>query len=238
MHGNEALEDQGRLSSLAFEYVAGTLRGNERDSFLNELANNEEVRFWEEHLMSLQPGEQRVPAKGTWEAISKKVSPNSKDEAKRRWSIMQWLTPFLAGSVLAVVLAFVGVAPHFNKAGPNTDYVAVLTDAEGKAVITALTAEQGKSMWLKWEIDRIADDKSVQLWAKSRRDGEVRPLAVFDAPSITQIPLDSALWRLVTDAEYLILTEEELGGSPIDEPSSNLVAKGFCVRFSPTQQSS
>jgi len=86
-------------------------------------------------------------------------------------------------------------------------------------------------LWLRWEDELVKDASSVQLWAQSRRDGQIRPLHVFDQNNINQVALDETALRLVQDSEFLILTLEEEGGSSIDEPSDIVLAKGVCVRL-------
>lgn len=227
---------------LAFEYVSGTLRGAERSKFAARLAADEQlsedVRFWEEQLMALSPDERREPEPDTWDKISARITastpPQGTESRSGSWrSFWQWATPSVAA--LGLMLVLFGYYPKTLVQGPNTDYVAVLTGESGEAMLTALTAENGKNMWLKWNINNLTPDTHAQLWAISKRDGETRPITVLESTSIDSIDLDEAAWRLITDAAYLVLTEEELGGSPFDEPSDILLAKGVCVRFSPQQ---
>lgn len=233
----------------AFEYVCGTLRSQERQEFEAKLANDDQLRktvhFWEEQLMSLQPEFETVEQKNdqidpsVWNNIHSHInrshtlssndSINNTSLTQRFW---QWLTPAFAA--VALVLAVLAYYPNINDQAPNTDYVAVLTSNDGRALLTALTTQNKQQMWLKWEIDSIKEGASTQLWAISKRDGETRPIAVLENTQTDNVELNEATWRLITDAEYLILTEEELGGSAIDEPSDVLLAKGICVRFSPS----
>ena len=112
----------------------------------------------------------------------------------------------------------------------NVDYVAVLTGADGDSALTTLGEAESRTLRLQWDAAQRADDESLQLWAVSRRDGETRSLAVFDE-EIDEIVLDEAHWRLIVDAHSLVLTREESGGSPIDEPSSEVIGRGICVRL-------
>ena len=114
---------------------------------------------------------------------------------------------------------------------PNTDYVAVLTDKNNKPMLTALTSSENNRLWLQWQNDIVEPDTSIQLWARSRRDGEIRPLLVFDNQTANEIELNQAVLRLIKDSSDLLLTREELGGSAIDEPSDLIIAQGACVRL-------
>lgn len=235
----------------AFEYVAGTLTKEERETFELQMERDSnlarEVALWEEQLMAVQPQETRAPKDNTWQKIEHHVSPtplksNDTPAIGREsiwggfsWSTLwQWASPSVAALVL--IFAVIGYNPS-QTVVPNTDYIAVLTDDAGVARLTALTTAEDKRMWLKWESHyKINPETNVQLWAISKRDGQTRPLGVFSSTAAAQIELDQAKWRLVTDAEFLILTEEEEGGSAIDEPSDIVLAKGFCVRFSSDEQ--
>lgn len=241
MPGNKSLNNDTENDALAFEYVSGTLRGEERAQFTLLLSDDDalqkSVRFWEEQLVKMQPEDTLAPAPNVWDDISAKINTpkytvHNDIKAPIVTRFWQWLAPSFAAAalVLAVLIAY----PQFGEQQPNADYVAVLTDDSGRALLTALTADNEKSMWLKWETKDISAGTNAQLWAVSRRDGETRPIAVLESTQTDKILLDEATWRLVTDAEFLMLTEEEPGGSAIDEPSDMLLAKGFCVRFSPS----
>lgn len=246
-HGDEPLDGQPQYdTTLAFEYVAGSLSIDEKRKFRLRLNSDhqlqEEVQFWEQQLMNILPAEQRSPQANTWQNINKAINPQSpsvehSSTPKLDWKILwQWSSSVVAA--VALMFLLIGyypkdTAPHIATAPTIADYVAVLTDAEGRAQLTAISAANEKSMQLKWEARHLTPDTTMQLWAISKRDGEVRPIAIFTDTSIKSLPLNNAQWRLVTDADYLLLTEEEMGGSAIDEPSDNLLAKGVCVRFSP-----
>ncbi|RYY76856.1 MAG: hypothetical protein EOO52_05005 [Gammaproteobacteria bacterium] len=237
MSRNESVDSGMNHDVLAFEYVTGVMRGHERQVFERLLKTNDgladQVRFWEEQLMQLSnEHDQREPAAEVWQAIQKKLNSNQDSiysEQKlsfwSRWSI--WLAPGLA--LLILVSALFLFVPQYNVSGPNADYVAVLTDAKGAPRLTVLTATKGTALWLKWNDLKIPADKNLQLWAVSKSDGQIRPLGVFSQTDIEQQPLSVPNWRLIKDSESLLLTEEDIGGSAIDEPSDMVIAKGVCV---------
>ncbi len=242
MSGSETTNKPLSPEGLAFEYVAGTLPASERAEFERRLLDDAELReqvaFWEEQLQPLHANEEELPPKDDlWNRISAQINPAPPPTPETgggfSWAaLLQWGAPTLAAIVLAVVL--IGYYPKtVDTTAAIPDYVAVLTDESGNALLTALTTGDGNSMYLKWEEQlTIPSEKSVQLWAVSKRDGQTRPLAVFSNTQVRQLVLDEAEWRLVTDSSFLLLTEEEEGGSPLDEPSEDLLAKGVCVRFS------
>ena len=246
MSGNESVDSLLNHDVLAFEYVTGVMRGEERQVFERLLHNNEsladQVRFWEEQLMQLSDeDEQRPLAPEVWSYIQVQLnssSPQTEVTAASgfMWSrLFTWAIPSIACLIFASLLLVTTLQK--NNAGPNADYVAVLTDAQGAARLTVLTATKGTALWLKWENLKIAPDKNVQLWAVSKRDGQRRPLGVFAQTDIAQVDLSTANWRLIKDAESLILTEEDVGGSAIDEPSDIILAKGVCVLLAKLESS-
>jgi len=238
MSGNESVSALLNHDVLAFEYVTGVMRGEERAVFQRLLQTNEnlaeQVRFWEEQLMQLSDEtERREPAPDAWAKLEARLNaktaaaPQAKAPlfAWPRWAL--WAMPSIALMVLAGALFL--FMPSQKSLGPNADYVAVLTDKQGAAHLTVLTATNGTVLWLKWDNINIAPNKNLQLWAISKRDGQVRPLGVFAQTDIAQVALSTANWRLIKDAESLMLTEEDVGGSPLDEPSELVLAKGVCV---------
>lgn len=220
---------------IAFEYVIGTLTKEEREQFMRVLQQDEalqsDVAFWEEHLMTLHDRKLVfAPSSAPWNKIEARISTvrTITAQPKRHW---QWLLP-LAATVLIAVSTLLYPKLHDRLSAPNTGYVAVLTSPTGDAQLTALTSRDGRKMWLQWQnIEPKQDGRSLQLWAESKRDGQIRSIAVFESEQVQALQLDQAARRLIQDAKQLLLTEEEAGGSPLNEPSEQLIASGVCVRF-------
>jgi anti-sigma-K factor RskA len=247
MSGGETVNQPPDQDALAFDYVSGVLRGTERREFERNLQQDDalqaQVRFWEEQLMAMTDEELvRQPDPEVWYALKARVNAELETQKSAayaprtiwsNWFI--WAMPSVAIFVLAACLWL--LVPRENLSQPNADYVAVLTDDTGAPQLTVLTAAKGVSLWLKWENLQIAEDKNLQLWAVSKRDGQIRPLSVFAQTDATQLSLSEANWRLIKDASHLILTEEDEGGSPLDEPSDIIVAKGACILIAPINSS-
>lgn len=234
-------------NALALEYVLGTLRGEERDEFVKQLSTDDNlmqaVREWEEALIptpqSVPPLEPKVTTfKNIKNAINKGQNPaletsSSLWEKLLPWKVMTSVA-FAMLLVISGVLLNTTLKPNSNL---NTDYVAVLVDEKDTPILTALTASDGATLWLKWEKWQTPKNYSLQLWAKSRRDGQIRPLLVFGNSELKEIKLDEATLRLIKDSSHLIITQEEVGGSPLDEPSDVIIAKGVCIRLAETRDS-
>jgi anti-sigma-K factor RskA len=220
--------------TFAFDYVTGVLRGSERDQFEQRLQHNpelqSEVSFWEEQLMNLSEQEEGVkPDPEVWDGIAARIIQNNEKSSPQKTPRF-WLWPGVAAFATLLLTICVGLLIARDPLQqPNADYVAVLTDKSGKPQLTVLTATGGEQLWLKWENVQIPVDKNLQLWAISKRDGQIRPLGVFAETDLHSLKISVAQWRLIKDASHLILTEEDVGGSALDEPSELIVAKGVCV---------
>ena len=231
--GSETPQSPVDDKTLAFDYVTGVLRGSERNQFEQRLRNDvtlqAEVSFWEEQLMSMSDKEKGIiPDAEVWRGIESRLQQAR--PAVAPVARLGWLWPGISAfaSVLLAVCVWLLLARDPLQQ-PNADYVAVLTDETGAPQLTVLTATGGAQLWLKWEEVKIPADKNLQLWAVSKRDGQVRPLGVFAQTDIQQLPLTIPQWRLIKDSSHLILTEEDVGGSPLDEPSEIVLTKGVCV---------
>ena len=224
-----------------FNYVLGLMRGAEHTRFIKMMAKDpsiqREVHFWEESLMPLHEHTASIEAyPQTWQNLQRMVSTNNTPgRFKSDIKVLHWL---LSATIAASILvgAFL-IRPQLIQI--NADYVAVLTNESGKAQLTVLTSDQGKSIWLEWHLNSSSDpadaaqerESSFQLWAVSRRDGEFRSLAVLPDSQHNHFEMREYHWRLIRDADYLLLTKEEKGGSPFNEPSDRVLARGECVRL-------
>lgn len=228
--------------ALAFEYVLGTLTAEEKAAFETRLQQDEtlaeEVAFWEHSVM---PAPETVPPlqpkPATWNAIQSRINTGSAQQSpSAAVSFWERLLPWKFATSIALVLFLSVTLVYLNNVSkpltPTADYVAVLVNQTDEPVLTALMAVEDSKLWLKWENWQPQQGNSLQLWAKSKRDGEIRPLLVFDQHELKEIALDEATLRLIKDSSHLIMTEEELGGSAIDEPSETIIAKGVCIRLS------
>lgn len=225
---------------------------------LEDPALAREVSAWEESLIGLTEDIAPIPPKvDTFRKIQERLNlaPEQKQATLGFWQSVnawRWLSSLAFGLFLLVSSLHVyelrkdepGFAVkegHSQPASqsenaapadtPNADYLAVLLNAAEQPVLTAVTATEGSTLWLKWEEWSSSPDTSLQLWAKSRRDGQIRPLLVFGEAELKVVRLDQASLRLIKDSSHLIITEEELGGSAIDEPSERVIATGVCIRL-------
>ena len=234
--------NESELQEAAFEYVVGTLPADERAEFEAHMARTPKlaqiVQQWEEKLVGLTYEVKPVsPDPNTLRKIKARIAPEIQGVNKP--NLLDRILPWKWATSVAFALFLVVSMVHFsgiqNPTKPNADYLAVLLDQTEQPVLTALTATEGSTLWLKWEKWSAPENRSLQLWAKSRRDGEIRPLLVFGQQQLNEITLDEATLRLIQDSSHLIITEEEVGGSAFDEPSDVVIATGVCIRLKETQ---
>ncbi len=229
----------------AFEYVVGTLQGEPRTSFEIKIVTDEalqqKVFAWQEKLIALNSTKlTRQPRKNNWSAIEKRINPtrHSAHQLKvnrfAQFFKLSWFPWLLSGALSVLLLLNSSLLPIDSN---NTsrelpvDYVAVMTTPNGEAALSTIAKDDTRRMWLHWGESKLAAEQNYQLWAVSRSDGETRSVSVIANSSVQTLELSEAEWRLVRDADSLLLTIEEVGGSPIDEPSEQLVGKGLCVRL-------
>lgn len=239
MSGSQTTATGVNEPQLAFDYVTGVMRGSERKRFAERLQRDTDllahVSYWEEELMRLSDKEQVLrPEEATWDKIAARIN-RARPQERSFWSRWFWQS---VSAVTCILFATFVWLTQGNVAlqQPNADYVAVLTDEAGAAQLTVLTANGGEKLWLKWGDLEIAAEKNLQLWAISKRDGQIRPLGVFAATDGEELPITVAQSRLIKDSSHLILTEEDVGGSPLDEPSEAIIAKGVCVLLAKTKK--
>lgn len=233
--------DSLESDSAAFEYVLGTLRGQTRTHLEAKLHHDktlqEAVSLWEEELVALnKPELTRTPSKDNWSVIESKIKPSqhSSNNFKQGLQGRRFWLPWAISSAFAVLLLMSIIIPPTGL-NPTSDlpvdYIAVMTTTEGTAILSTVAKGDDQKMWLHWGDETLAADQDYQLWAVSRSDGETRSISVIANNNTKLLDLPEAEWRLIKDAESLLLTIEDEGGSAIDEPSEVLVAKGLCVRL-------
>jgi anti-sigma-K factor RskA len=229
----------------AFEYVVGTLQGKSRVDFERKMVTDEalqqKVLAWQEKLIALNSTKlTRRPRKNNWSVIENRINPNRQTphqlKANRFRQLFKhsWFPWLLSGALSVLLLLNSSLLPiDLNDSSRELpiDYVAVMTTLNGEAALSTIAKDDTRQMWLHWGASKLSTEQNYQLWAVSRSDSETRSISVLANTNIQTLELSEAGWRLVTDADYLLLTIEEVGGSPIDEPSEQLVAKGLCVRL-------
>ncbi len=230
---------------LASQFVLGTLsprvraRTQRLRSQVPELDHR--IRYWETRLSPLDDEtEEVIPKQGTWTAIEDQLfgAPESIAVAQPRIS-MGWIYKLTSGFSFAVAL-IVSIL-WWQQEPPATDnlsYLAVMHDSNQTPQLVATTYGASRTLALEvLSMPQISEDEGLELWVASKTDKQIRSLGVLprDQMVITKT-LSEAQWRLIKDSDYLLLTKEESGGSPIGEPMGEMISKGLCIQLAGWQE--
>ena len=242
------------VEHLASQYVLGTLteRVNNRIATLRATHDllDQRIHFWEAKLVHLDQQTPELPARdSTWnnilsaieepETASAQATKTSHSAKGLMHSIIEWFSAssknrFASAFSVAALLMF---ALYFiNPNTQNTEqlsYVAVLTQTDGDAHIVASTYGESKKLIINViNSPELTQEQTHELWVVSKTDNEARSLGVIPkGEALIEQQLTQAQWRLIKDSKSLIITVEELGGSPIGEPGDVIVSRGLCVRL-------
>ncbi|TCO80290.1 anti-sigma-K factor RskA [Plasticicumulans lactativorans] len=219
-----------RRSQLAAEYVLGTLRGAARRRFEGLMAADpllrREVRDWQEQLygiIDLLPA--AAPHPRVWAGIERRLAPAgvlpfTRPVPQRR----PWLWPTWAGlaTAAALVLAiYVGLA---RGPVPEVGYVAVVDDGSGQAA-WVVRREASGIVVSAVRPQRLADDRSFELWLLPPGGEAPRSLGLLSASGGTRLPLARDLLAVLPGAG-LAVSLEPVGGSPTGQPTGPVLYLG------------
>ncbi|MBT0586996.1 anti-sigma factor [Alteromonas oceanisediminis] len=233
------------IEHIALRYTLGHLtpRARARADSLVRLPEYQALKQEiEKQQMLLQPLHDAAPTIAPdpkiWRSLAAEITSEESniEPLKPKPSVRQKnIGPFLsmAASVLFVALLALFIMPS-EEQRPALSYVAVMTDAQNNAAIVAATYGEGQGLVLDLvNLPQIENDVSYELWVTSKTDAQTRSLGLISAADTSIIrPLNNAEWRLIKDSATLLVTVEELGGSPLGEPLGEVVAEGLCVRLS------
>lgn len=230
------------IEHLANQYVLGLLTTPTRARLIKLLKTNQaleqRILYWQERFSSFdKQTAELAPKAGTWQYIEDQLNEfeQSKAVTETKKSFWSWLYfPQFASAIAVitiVILSYLVIKP-INHDDPLS-YVAVLTDKNQQAQLVASTYGESKKLIINVvNKPKINDDQDLEIWVVSKTDQQARSLGVIPRnTSLVQKQLTNAQWRLIKDSDSLIVTVEDLGGSPIGEPSELIVSRGLCVRL-------
>lgn len=219
---------------LVGSYTAGALCAAARRRF--EVLRKEipsldrRTREWEQHLQPLADAVPELqPRRQVWEKIDAHMSHHKAPERHRFWQKFSFERGLaFVSTAAALVLMIVVLTPP---QAPDIDYIAVLTDNSGEPQLVATASESAMTLDLSLLAEPPDANTVYQLWAVSKTDNETRSLGLLDGSKNSTRSLSENDWRLITDAQELLLTAEMRGGSAIGEPSDEVISRGLCVRL-------
>lgn len=234
------------VNHLASQYVLGTLTPvvrNRTEKLRREYAEiDERILYWETTLFPLDAATEEVaPQAQTWESLQQQLFPEQ--AAPRSVSIVEWfqthfyqLTSGLSLAVVALISMLWWQQP--SEQTEALSYLAVMQNAQQEPQMVATTYGESRTLALELlHSPNLNDDEGLELWVTSKTDKQVRSLGVLPkGQQVISRELTEAEWRLIKDSEYLLLTREESGGSPIGEPMGELISKGLCIRMAGWQE--
>lgn len=227
---NAELQDR-----LASNYVTGTLQGLARrrmDALMREDTSlSKRVKQWEDKLLPLHQFTPEVhPKKTTWSNIINSINGAADplvESLKKKLNIYKYFSGFALACVL--VMAVMLGAPILEKKPASINYVAVMQDANEQPSMVVTLTKQDRIMALDMLQKPILEtSQSLQLWAISKVDGTITSLGVIELEKHIEKSLTKPQWGLIKNAEYLMLSVEDLGGA--SHPSNQVVSKGQCVK--------
>lgn len=234
------------VDHLASNYVLGTLpdlvakrvdsiRANEVNQALND-----RILFWETTMSPLNDDIQEIePLSATFANISHELGFSESAEQPEAWwkswfrSPVHWVS---VASVFMVALLSINTLQTDDSLGPLS-YVAVLANTDQQPQLVAATYGDTRTLLLDIvELPVLAKEESFELWVKSKTDNQIRSLGeIPKGQNSFERELTVAEWRLIKDSDSLLVSIEEIGGSPIGEPLGQVISQGACVRLSAWQ---
>jgi anti-sigma-K factor RskA len=222
---------------LASNYVTGTLRGPARKRMKTlmreDAALQKRVRQWESKLQPLhQVTPEITPKKSTWANIAKAINGAADplmEKILKRLRFYKYLSA--TAMTCALVIAVMAWAPMQQEKPAAINYVAVMKDNQEQPSMVVTLTKEGRVLALDMlEKPTLETNQNLQLWAISKQDGSVNSLGVIDVNKRIEKSLTKPQWGLIKDAEYLIVSVENLGGSVSGTPSGQVISKGLCVK--------
>ena len=220
---------------IARDYVMGVLSpaaSRRCESLRKEIPGlDAKIYRWAEHLQPMADAvPELAPRPQVWERIAASVDSQLIATKVSLWDRLSFVRGLaIASSLLVVALVLLQVTQVTPQ---SVDYIAVLADEQGEPRFVASASEVTKQLDIQVFGDALPGDSAYQLWALSKTDGEARSLGLVDIDTASQRVLSEADWRLIIDAQELLVTAEMSGGSAIGEPSDDVISRGLCVRLS------
>ena len=238
MPGSLRYQEPALQDRLASSYVIGTMRGKARSRFETILRNNDDiakrVRSWEEKLQPIHEVTPQVaPHESTWDRIISTIGNTSDQLIEKLLNKLKFYKYLSAAAFsMALVVAVVSWTTLSTINIPTPiNYVAVMQNSSDQAIMVATLKKEGRL--LAFDIlkkPEVPANATLQLWAVSREDSSVKSLGLIELKGHAEKNLTKPEWGLIQSAEHLIVSIENSGGSTTGLPSTQLVAKGLCVK--------
>lgn len=233
------------VQHLASNYVCGLLSPRTKrrvDALIRQQPRaklSQAISHWESHLSSLDDMTPELPPEDqSWQNLALKLDLGQTTPQAGLLDRLQqwWAAPALfvnrAVAVMSLFVLMIFGSIFYTPPEQSLSYIAVLSQNDQPQLIAATYGDS-----LELRLDLIAlpaktEDEDFELWVVSKTDKKVRSLGIVNAEEKSQRrTLSEAEWRLIKDSHSLLLTREEVGGSPLGEPFGERVSYGLCIQM-------
>lgn len=223
-------------SSLAAEYVLGTLRGQARQRFKRLLSRDAalrgEVEYWERHFNALAAHTPPImPPERVWENIEKAISPPQTTQASGfLWNCLNFWRPVGIFSSLAAL----GLAVYLALGQPQETTLttlAVLNNQQAKPTWVIMRKQQGAEEQLAIKVmapQHVDPTKAFELWAIPAQ-GAPMSLGLLPMQGSMTMSVSEKARQMLPTAIALAISMEPAGGSPTGSPTGPVISQGQLV---------
>lgn len=220
---------------LASQYVLGALQGRARARFerlrRSDAALHRLVREWEDMLTLLATATPAVtPPPRVFAAIERRI--DSVKTAPTFWERLGFWRAFSAVSATAVIVLAVSVTLLvLRPAIAPPGYIAVLEDSVAKPVLVIRAYSDPWRLAVEpLGLPSPAPGKAFHVWAIEKDTGAIHSLAEIASDQPQQIVLTDQDWKLIKNADSLVVSIEAIGGEPT-QPTTPVLFSGLCINL-------
>jgi anti-sigma-K factor RskA len=218
-------------STLAGEYVLGTLQGRARRNFERELRRNAELRaeveFWEQKfapwLLSAAP---EKPPRRVWEAVQAELRRETPEKQSFWEKLGFWRPLALASSALALALIlYIGYVKQLGV--PEGQFYAYLQDPGVEpAFFVRFDKSKGALQVKAVKPPPISADQALELWMLPGEGKSPISLGLLPITGERGIVLPPDKLQILLSSAGLAVSIEPKGGSPTGLPTGPVLYQG------------
>ena len=237
------LLDPAERSTLAGEYVLGTLSDADQTVFAMALARDPalraEVAAWQDRLLGLAPPTLVVePPAGLWSRIAQSLAlappalrQPTRPQPQPLWQRLGFWQGLTAAAALACLALAVSLALHLGGADTAAPHlVAVLQSPDKNAVGWLVEAHAGGSVRLLPLAggEPVPAGSTLQFWTKGERDAGPTSLGLVTPGTPVVVPASKIPG--LAERHLFEITLEPAGGSPLNRPTGPILFIGRAVK--------
>lgn len=223
---------------LAAEYALGTMGGLARRRFEGLMAADpwlrREVRAWQDDLygiVELIP--ERTPPERLWTHIETRLWPVAtgrvvplapKARPSRLWQV--WSGLATAAALLLAVAVWRAPAPPSPQPLAVPDYVAVVSDRDGRPAWLVRPAPGGGLAVSALAPQALASDRAFELWLLPPGGAAPKSLGLLPADGGARLGVAPERLREIVEGDGLAVSLEPAGGSPTGAPTGPVLYLG------------